>query len=202
MFGVTAASRNTRFQATCQALPGPDLHRLIAPSFVLAHLFDHLINPFWYRKERDTAAAIVKVQNEKLAELCASRPDRFAAFTQSKSFVRPSNSCQFGVQGNYSGPRSPYLGNGQRTIPKRGRCLPPLSTSYPVAFRLSWCWRRLHGHRRVILTTMFREDYAAILLDRSAACHRLRSRWGEISHVDDMIRYLLRGSVLQRPHLS
>jgi aminocarboxymuconate-semialdehyde decarboxylase len=38
------------------------------------------INPFWYRKDRDTAAAIVKVQNEKLAELCASRPDRFAAF--------------------------------------------------------------------------------------------------------------------------
>src|ERR1700737_5341357 len=37
------------------------------------------INPFWYRKERDTAAAIVKVQNKKLAELCASRPDRFAA---------------------------------------------------------------------------------------------------------------------------
>jgi hypothetical protein len=63
-------------------------------------------------------------------------------------------------------------------------------------------WRRLHGHRRVILTTMFREDYAATLVDRSAACHRLRSRWGEISHVDDMIRYLLRGSVLQRPHLS
>ena len=38
------------------------------------------INPVWYRKDRDTAAAIVKVQNEKLAELCASRPDRFAAF--------------------------------------------------------------------------------------------------------------------------
>jgi aminocarboxymuconate-semialdehyde decarboxylase len=38
------------------------------------------INPFWYRKDRDTAAAIVKVQNEKLAELSASRPDRFAAF--------------------------------------------------------------------------------------------------------------------------
>ena len=38
------------------------------------------INPFWYRKDRDTAAAIVKVQNEKLSELCASRPDRFAAF--------------------------------------------------------------------------------------------------------------------------
>jgi predicted TIM-barrel fold metal-dependent hydrolase len=38
------------------------------------------INPFWYRKDRDVAAAICKVQNEKLAELCASRPDRFAAF--------------------------------------------------------------------------------------------------------------------------
>ena len=38
------------------------------------------INPFWYRKERDLAADIVRVQNEKLAELTASRPDRFAAF--------------------------------------------------------------------------------------------------------------------------
>ncbi len=38
------------------------------------------INPFWYRKERDLAAEIVKIHNEKLAELCASRPDRFAAF--------------------------------------------------------------------------------------------------------------------------
>ena len=38
------------------------------------------INPFWYRKDRDTAAAICKLQNEKLAELCAARPDRFAAF--------------------------------------------------------------------------------------------------------------------------
>jgi predicted TIM-barrel fold metal-dependent hydrolase len=38
------------------------------------------INPFWYRKDRDTAEKIVKIQNEKLAELCASKPDRFAAF--------------------------------------------------------------------------------------------------------------------------
>ena len=38
------------------------------------------VNPFWYRKDRDTAAQIVKLQNEKLAELCASKPDRFAAF--------------------------------------------------------------------------------------------------------------------------
>ena len=38
------------------------------------------INPFWYGRDRDLAASIVKVQNEKLAELCASKPDRFAAF--------------------------------------------------------------------------------------------------------------------------
>src|SRR5258708_31218852 len=38
------------------------------------------INPFWYGKDRDTAAAIVKTNNEKLPDLCASRPDRFGAF--------------------------------------------------------------------------------------------------------------------------
>jgi hypothetical protein len=38
------------------------------------------INPFWYGKDRDLAAQIVKIQNENLAELCASKPDRFAAF--------------------------------------------------------------------------------------------------------------------------
>src|SRR5215831_13531093 len=38
------------------------------------------INPFWYDRDRDLAAKIVKIQNEKLAELCALKPDRFAAF--------------------------------------------------------------------------------------------------------------------------
>lgn len=38
------------------------------------------INPFWYDRDRDLAAKIVKIQNEKLAELCAAKPDRFAAF--------------------------------------------------------------------------------------------------------------------------
>jgi predicted TIM-barrel fold metal-dependent hydrolase len=38
------------------------------------------INPFWYGCERDLAGQIVKLQNEKLSELCASVPDRFAAF--------------------------------------------------------------------------------------------------------------------------
>src|SRR5882672_3687929 len=38
------------------------------------------INPFWYRKERDVAEALTNLQNEKLAELCAQKPDRFGAF--------------------------------------------------------------------------------------------------------------------------
>ncbi len=38
------------------------------------------INPFWYKTDRDTAARIVELQNEKLAELCAAHPDRFAAY--------------------------------------------------------------------------------------------------------------------------
>jgi predicted TIM-barrel fold metal-dependent hydrolase len=38
------------------------------------------INPFWYARDRDLAAQIVKIQNEKLAEFCASKPDRFAGF--------------------------------------------------------------------------------------------------------------------------
>ena len=38
------------------------------------------INPFWYKAERDRAAELIKIQNEKLAEICAANPDRFVAF--------------------------------------------------------------------------------------------------------------------------
>ncbi len=38
------------------------------------------INPFWYGAERDLAEKLIKLQNEKLAELCATNPDRFVAF--------------------------------------------------------------------------------------------------------------------------
>ncbi len=38
------------------------------------------INPFWYDRDRDLAGQIVKIQNEKLAALCASKPDRFAGY--------------------------------------------------------------------------------------------------------------------------
>ena len=38
------------------------------------------INPQWYKAERDLAAQVVKIQNERLAEFCATYPDRFVAF--------------------------------------------------------------------------------------------------------------------------
>ena len=38
------------------------------------------INPFWYRKDRETAQAICQIHNESLAELCARAPKRLAAF--------------------------------------------------------------------------------------------------------------------------
>jgi aminocarboxymuconate-semialdehyde decarboxylase len=38
------------------------------------------INPFWYGKDRDLASKIVKIQNEKLAQLCATHADRFHGF--------------------------------------------------------------------------------------------------------------------------
>jgi aminocarboxymuconate-semialdehyde decarboxylase len=38
------------------------------------------INPFWYGRDRDLAAQIVRLQNEKLAAFCADHSDRFAGF--------------------------------------------------------------------------------------------------------------------------
>jgi aminocarboxymuconate-semialdehyde decarboxylase len=38
------------------------------------------INPFWYKADRDAASEVVRLNNEKLAELCGQHPDRFVAF--------------------------------------------------------------------------------------------------------------------------
>ena len=38
------------------------------------------INPYWYTADRDVATALIQLQNETLAEICAARPDRFVAF--------------------------------------------------------------------------------------------------------------------------
>jgi aminocarboxymuconate-semialdehyde decarboxylase len=38
------------------------------------------INPQWYKAERDLASEVIRIQNETLAEFCATYPDRFVAF--------------------------------------------------------------------------------------------------------------------------
>ena len=38
------------------------------------------INPYWYKADRDTAAQLIKIQNETLVEFCSASPDRFVAF--------------------------------------------------------------------------------------------------------------------------
>jgi aminocarboxymuconate-semialdehyde decarboxylase len=69
-------------------------HPLEAPGLLWSNLADRIaemdaeridvealsINPYWYRAERDAAAELIRIQNEKLAEFCATTPDRFVAF--------------------------------------------------------------------------------------------------------------------------
>jgi aminocarboxymuconate-semialdehyde decarboxylase len=38
------------------------------------------INAYWYGADRDVARQLVRLQNEKLAEVCAANPERFVAF--------------------------------------------------------------------------------------------------------------------------
>jgi aminocarboxymuconate-semialdehyde decarboxylase len=38
------------------------------------------INPYWYKAERDVAKELIRIQNEKLAEVCGANPERFVAF--------------------------------------------------------------------------------------------------------------------------
>jgi aminocarboxymuconate-semialdehyde decarboxylase len=38
------------------------------------------INAFWYSADRDLARRLIDLQNEKLAEMCKTAPDRFVAF--------------------------------------------------------------------------------------------------------------------------
>jgi aminocarboxymuconate-semialdehyde decarboxylase len=38
------------------------------------------INPAWYRADRDVVTKVIDIQNERLADFCATYPDRFVAF--------------------------------------------------------------------------------------------------------------------------
>ncbi|MES2183612.1 MAG: amidohydrolase family protein [Pseudomonadota bacterium] len=54
--------------------------RLAAMDFMGIDMEVLSINPFWYRRDRASASAITKLQNDKLAELCRANPERFGAF--------------------------------------------------------------------------------------------------------------------------
>src|SRR6201993_4050566 len=65
-------SDNAAFTATVKGAPQAFIAVEDAPKAMDAMAVDMevlSINPFWYRKERDLAAEIVRVQNDKLAEL-------------------------------------------------------------------------------------------------------------------------------------
>ncbi len=47
------------------------------------------INPFWYEAERDVAAPLIKIQNEKLAEFCGAHKERFVS-PRSRCSIRTS----------------------------------------------------------------------------------------------------------------
>jgi len=56
------------------------------------------INAFWYGQERDVAAKICQMQNEKLAEICGKNPDRFVAYA-SVALQHPDLAAQQLVDG-------------------------------------------------------------------------------------------------------
>ena len=71
-------SDNAAFTSTVKGAPQAFItldERLKAMDAMAVDMEVLSINPFWYRKERDLAAEIVRVQNDKLAELCASKPE-------------------------------------------------------------------------------------------------------------------------------
>jgi aminocarboxymuconate-semialdehyde decarboxylase len=52
------------------------------------------LNPiFWYKAEPDLADQVVKLQNEKLAEICAAQPDRFVGLA-SVALQHPARAAQ------------------------------------------------------------------------------------------------------------
>jgi len=67
------------------------------------------INPFWYEAERDVARQLVQLQNEKLAALCATYPDRFVAFA-SVALQHPDLAAQQLEDGKKLGLRGAAIG--------------------------------------------------------------------------------------------
>jgi aminocarboxymuconate-semialdehyde decarboxylase len=73
------------------------------------------INPYWYRKDRETAEAICKINNTNLSKLCQENPSHFAGFasiamqfpdlavTQLEEAVKKFNLVGAAIGGSVSG---------------------------------------------------------------------------------------------------
>jgi aminocarboxymuconate-semialdehyde decarboxylase len=73
------------------------------------------VNPFWYWADEDLARKVIQIQNEKIAELCAAHPKRFAglgsvalqhpalAVEQMEDGVKKFGMCGFAIGGSVNG---------------------------------------------------------------------------------------------------
>lgn len=79
------------------------------------------INPFWYAAERDLAEKLIRLQNEKLAAICAAYPDRFVAFA-TVAVQHPDLAAQQLEDGKKLGLRGAAIGgniNGEELSSRR-----------------------------------------------------------------------------------
>ncbi len=76
----TKLEKPLRFQLNGQLVGPPLADRLADMDDQGVDMQVMSINPFWFGAERDLARRVVDLQNEKLSQMCAARPDRIAAF--------------------------------------------------------------------------------------------------------------------------
>ena len=81
---IEIAAKDPKFQGPIHApdgaplTAGPERAQAMARQRIDVEVLS--INPFWYPMDRDLSDQIIRVQNEKMAELCQANPDRYKAF--------------------------------------------------------------------------------------------------------------------------
>ena len=114
------------------------------------------INPIWYSKDRELAAQVVKIQNEKLAELCASKSDRFAGFAsltlqapdlavqELETAIKKQGLKGAAIGGNVAGTAF-SIHNSTRSGPRPKNSAPPCSSIRRVCRNSTSCWPATAG---------------------------------------------------------
>jgi len=64
-------------RSAANLIVGPDRIRAMDAQGIDVEVLS--INPFWYAADRDLAARLIDLQNQKLADICRTYPDRFVA---------------------------------------------------------------------------------------------------------------------------